>query len=97
MVLLGVRMADEAENSIVLLDPESVDVARVSRHDFEDDTQRLVFTWHFEDVAEIGDVDVKLGVQPEPSLVFILGILAALGFPQQDQDYIEERYRRELA
>jgi len=86
-------MPEEAD--IVILDPDAVRVARLSRRAFEDDTQRLVFT--FESEYEGEPVKVKIGLEPEPALAMLMGLLDGLGFPEGDIEYVANRFRQEFA
>ncbi len=79
----------------MVLDPDAVRVARVGRKEFEDDQQRLVFT--FETALDGEPVEIAVGVKPEPALALLMGVLDGLGFPETDIEYIANRYRRELS
>lgn len=81
--------------SVQIVDPSEVRVARLSRKNFEDDKPRLRFVF----VTEYDDepLDVELYVKPEPALALLMGVLDGLGFPEQDIEYLANRYRQEFA
>ena len=86
--------SDEPTVAAVILDPEAVRVQRVSRKEFEDREQRLV--WTFETELDDEAIEVRIGIKPEESLALVTGVLDALGFPEDDVQYLRNRWRREF-